>query len=73
MTQKAIALEFGISINTVGNLAANAYRKLDVHGAAAAVHTFFRIMAVQIVSALVLHASPPECGARRVSLPSARG
>ena len=31
-----IAFEFGISINTVGNLAANAYRKLDVHGAAAA-------------------------------------
>jgi DNA-binding CsgD family transcriptional regulator len=38
MTQKEIAFEFGISINTVGNLAANAYRKLDVHGAAAAVH-----------------------------------
>ena len=37
MTQKMIAFEFGISINTVGNLAANAYRKLDVHGAAAAV------------------------------------
>ena len=38
MTQKEIAFEFGISINTVGNLAANAYKKLDVHGAAAAVH-----------------------------------
>jgi Bacterial regulatory proteins, luxR family len=38
MTQKMIAFEFGISINTVGNLAANAYKKLDVHGAAAAVH-----------------------------------
>ena len=38
MTQKTIAFEFGISINTVGNLAANAYRKLGVHGAAAAVH-----------------------------------
>ncbi len=38
MTQKAIAFEFGISINTVGNLAANAYKKLGVHGAAAAVH-----------------------------------
>ena len=38
MTQKMIAFEFGISINTVGNLAANAYRKLGVHGAAAAVH-----------------------------------
>jgi Bacterial regulatory proteins, luxR family len=38
MTQKEIAFEFGISINTVGNLAANAYRKLGVHGAAAAVH-----------------------------------
>ena len=38
MTHKLIAFEFGISINTVGNLAANAYRKLDVHGAAAAVH-----------------------------------
>jgi len=37
-TQKLIAFEFGISINTVGNLAANAYRKLGVHGAAAAVH-----------------------------------
>ena len=35
MTQKLIAFEFGISINTVGNLAANAY---GVHGAAAAVH-----------------------------------
>ncbi len=38
MTQKMIAFEFGISISTVGNLAANAYRKLGVHGAAAAVH-----------------------------------
>ena len=38
MTQKEIAFEFGISINTVGNLAANAYKKLGVHGAAAAVH-----------------------------------
>ena len=38
MTQKEIAFEFGVSINTVGNLAANAYKKLDVHGAAAAVH-----------------------------------
>ena len=38
MTQKTIAFEFGISINTVGNLAANAYKKLGVHGAAAAVH-----------------------------------
>ncbi len=37
MTQKMIAFEFGISINTVGNIAANAYRKLGVHGAAAAV------------------------------------
>ena len=36
MTQKMIAFEFGISINTVGNLAANAYKKLGVHGAAAA-------------------------------------
>ena len=33
-TQKMIAFEFGISINTVGNLAANAYKKLGVHGAA---------------------------------------
>jgi DNA-binding NarL/FixJ family response regulator len=39
MTQKMIAFEFEISINTVGNLAANAYKKLGVHGAAAAVHT----------------------------------
>jgi DNA-binding CsgD family transcriptional regulator len=38
MTQKEIAFEFGISINTVSNLAANAYKKLAVHGAAAAVH-----------------------------------
>ncbi len=38
MTHKMIAFEFGISINTVGNLAANAYKKLGVHGAAAAVH-----------------------------------
>jgi len=38
MTQKEIAFEFGISINTVGNLAANAHKKLGVHGAAAAVH-----------------------------------
>ncbi len=38
MTQKAIAVDLGISINTVGNLAANAYKKLGVHGAAAAVH-----------------------------------
>jgi hypothetical protein len=33
-----IAFEFGISISTVGNIAANAYRKLGVHSAAAAVH-----------------------------------
>ena len=32
MTQKMIAYEFGISINTVGNLAANAYKKLGVQG-----------------------------------------
>jgi len=38
MTHKMIAFEFGISINTVGNLAANAYKKLGVHSAAAAVH-----------------------------------
>lgn len=38
MTEKMIAFEFGISINTVGNIAANAYRKLGVHSAAAAVH-----------------------------------
>jgi len=38
MTQKMIAFEFERSINTVGNLAANAYKKLGVHGAAAAVH-----------------------------------
>jgi DNA-binding NarL/FixJ family response regulator len=37
-TQKEIAFAFGISINTVGNIAANAYKKLGVHGAAAAVH-----------------------------------
>ena len=39
LTHKEIAAEFGLSIDTVGNLAANAYKKLDVHGAAAAVHT----------------------------------
>ena len=33
-----IAFKFGISIHTVGNFAANAYEKLGVHGAAAAVH-----------------------------------
>ncbi len=38
MTQKMIAFEFGISTNTVGNIAANAYRKLGVHSAPAAVH-----------------------------------
>ncbi len=38
MTHKMIAFEFGISINTVGNIAANAHRKLGVHGAAAAVY-----------------------------------
>ncbi len=27
MTQKEIAFEFGISMNTVGNIAANAYRE----------------------------------------------
>lgn len=36
LTHKDIAAEFGISINTVANLAANAYRKLGAHGAAAA-------------------------------------
>ena len=38
MVRKEIAAELGISPSTVGNLAANAYRKLDVHTAAAAVH-----------------------------------
>ena len=38
LTHKMTAFEFGISINTVGNLAANAYKKLGVHGAAAAAH-----------------------------------
>ncbi len=33
-----IAFEFGISINTVGNIAANAYKKLSLHGATAAVN-----------------------------------
>jgi len=33
-----IAFQFGVSINTVGKIAANAYRKLGVHGAAAAAH-----------------------------------
>lgn len=37
MTQKTIAFELGISINAVGNLAANAHETLDVHGAPAAV------------------------------------
>lgn len=37
MGRKQIAAELGISPSTVGNLAANAYRKLDVHTAAAAV------------------------------------
>ena len=36
-THKDIAAEFGISINTVANLAANAYKKLGAHSAAAAV------------------------------------
>lgn len=38
MTQKMIAFEFGISISTVGNVAANAYQKLGVHSAAAVGH-----------------------------------
>jgi len=37
MTHKDIAAELGISLNTVANLAAKAYRKLGAHGAAAAV------------------------------------
>ena len=36
-THKDIAAELGISINTVANLAANAYKKLGAHSAAAAV------------------------------------
>ena len=36
-THKEIAGELGVSINTVANLAAKAYRKLGAHGAAAAV------------------------------------
>ena len=36
-THKDIAGELGVSVNTVANLAANAYRKLGAHGAAAAV------------------------------------
>jgi DNA-binding CsgD family transcriptional regulator len=31
-THKDIAAELGVSINTVANLAAKAYRKLDAHG-----------------------------------------
>jgi DNA-binding CsgD family transcriptional regulator len=38
ITQKMIAFGFGISIITVGNTAANAYKKLGFHGAAAAVN-----------------------------------
>jgi len=38
VTHKDIAAELGISINTVANLAANAYKKLGVRGGAAAVH-----------------------------------
>ncbi|HZP96706.1 MAG TPA: helix-turn-helix transcriptional regulator [Candidatus Limnocylindria bacterium] len=45
MTQKMIAFEFGISINTVGNIAANAYRKLGVHGAAAVVSVHHEVHA----------------------------
>ena len=37
-----IAFEFGMSINTVGNIAANAYKKLGVHGAAAGSRTQMR-------------------------------
>lgn len=36
-THKDIAAELEVSINTVANLAAKAYRKLGAHGAAAAV------------------------------------
>ncbi len=36
-THKDIAAELGVSINTVANLAAKAYRKLGAHSAAAAV------------------------------------
>ena len=36
-THKDVAAELGISINTVANLATNAYRKLGAHSAAAAV------------------------------------
>ncbi len=37
LTHKEIGAEFGISINTVANLAANAYKKLGARSAAAAV------------------------------------
>lgn len=37
LTHKDIAAEFGISINTVANLAVNAYKKLGAHSAAAVV------------------------------------
>ena len=37
MTHKAIAAELGISVHTASNLAAHAYRKLDVRSAPAAV------------------------------------
>src|SRR5260370_124119 len=36
-THKDIAAELGVSINTVANLAAKAYRRLGAHSAAAAV------------------------------------
>lgn len=36
-THKDIAAELGVSINTIANLAAKAYRKLGAHSAAAAV------------------------------------
>lgn len=39
-SRKQIAAEFGISPSTVGNLAANAYRKLGVHAAAESADSF---------------------------------
>jgi regulatory LuxR family protein len=66
MTQKMIAFEFGVSVNTIGNIAANAYRKLGVHGAAAACMRTATCTSSADPESTSDRSGAPECGAARV-------
>jgi len=72
MTQKMIAFEFGISIDTVGNLVANVYKKLGVHGAAAAVHAPGRALLLRDPRRLRPHPRAPQGEPLDIVLPVTR-